>query len=70
MVSISVSNIIGAKNIEVNDKSHFLFFFSKSHSPITQKGHENLINYPPMGIMKAEEVQFGVRVSHNMSYYI
>lgn len=53
MVSISVSNIIGAKNIEVNDKRHFLFFFGKSHTPINQKGHENLINYPPKGIMKA-----------------
>ena len=70
MVSISVSNIIGAKNIEVDDKRHFIFFFSKSHTPINQKGHENVINYPPKGIMKAEEVRFGVRVSHNMGYYI
>ena len=46
-----MSNIIGAKNIEVNDKRHFLFFFSKSHTPINQKGHENLINYPPKGII-------------------
>ena len=46
-----MSNIIGTKNIEVNDKRHFLFFFSKSHTPINQKGHENLINYPPKGII-------------------
>ena len=46
MVSISVSNIIEAKNIDVN-----LFFSSKSHTPINQKGHKNLINYPPKGII-------------------